>query len=75
MMVNLIFRKCLSEKDKVLALANSILESYNGDTSDKKDRAALLASKRRELERLTRKMDNYIDMRAEGDLTREQYRM
>ena len=50
------------------------LESYNGDTSDKKDRAALLASKRRELERLTRKMDNYIDMRAEGDLTREQYR-
>ena len=74
MMANLIFRKYLAEKDKVLALANSILESYNGDTSDKKDREALLASKRRELERLTRKMDNYIDMRAEGDLTREQYR-
>lgn len=74
MMANLIFRKYLSEKDKVLALANSILESYNGDTSDKKDKEALLASKRRELERLTRKMDNYIDMRAEGDLTREQYR-
>ena len=74
MMANLIFRKYLSEKDKVLALANSILESYNGDTSDKKDREALLVSKRRELERLTRKMNNYIDMRAEGDLTREQYR-
>ena len=44
MMANLIFRKYLSEKDKVLALANSILESYNGDTSDKKDREALLAS-------------------------------
>ena len=74
MMANLIFRKYLSEKDKVLALANSILESYQEDTTEKEDREALLASKRRELARLTRKMDNYIDMRAEGDLTREQYR-
>jgi len=74
MMANLIFRKYLSEKDKVLALANSILESYDEDNSEKEDRAALLASKQRELARLTRKMDNYIDMRAEGDLTREQYR-
>ena len=74
MMANLIFRKYLSEKDKVLALANSILESYNGNVTEKEDREALLASKQRELARLTRKMDNYIDMRAEGDLTREQYR-
>ena len=74
MMANLIFRKYLSEKDKVLALANSILESYHEDASEKEDKEALLASKRRELARLTRKMDNYIDMRAEGDLTREQYR-
>ena len=74
MMANLIFRKYLSEKDKVLALANSILESYQEDTTEKEDTKALLESKRRELARLTRKMDNYIDMRAEGDLTREQYR-
>ena len=75
MMANLIFRKYLSEKDKVLALANSILESYHEDTSEREDKEALLASKRRELAHLTRKMDNYIDMRAEGDLTREQYRI
>lgn len=74
MMANLIFRKYLAEKDKVLALANSILESYNEDNSEKENKEALLESKRRELARLTRKMDNYIDMRAEGDLTREQYR-
>ena len=74
MMANLIFRKYLSEKDKVLALANSILENYHEDESDREDREALLESKQRELARLNRKMDNYIDMRAEGDLTREQYR-
>ena len=32
MMANLIFRKYLSEKEKVLALANSILEAHIGDT-------------------------------------------
>lgn len=26
------------------------------------------------MDRLSRKMDNYVEMRAEGDLTREQYR-
>ena len=74
MMANLIFRKYLSEKDKVLALANSILENYSEDNSEREKRESLLASKQRELARLTKKMDNYIDMRAEGDLTREQYR-
>ena len=74
MMANLIFRKYLSEKDKVLALANSILEAHIGDREEEENIEAKIESKRRELERLNRKMDNYIDMRAEGDLTREQYR-
>ena len=74
MMANLIFRKYLSEKDKVLALANSLLEAHIGDREEEENIEAKIESKRRELERLNRKMDNYIDMRAEGDLTREQYR-
>lgn len=74
MMANLIFRQYLSEKDKVLALANSILEAHIGDEEETRNIEAMLASRRSELARLTRKMDNYIDMRAEGDLTREQYR-
>ena len=42
MMANLIFRKYLSQKDKVLALANSILENYNGNTDeDRRNDAAL----------------------------------
>ena len=74
MMANLIFRDYLAEKEKVLALANSILESYSGDDSKQRNTEAQLAPKRRELTRLSKKMDNYIEMRSEGDLSRELFR-
>ena len=74
MMANLIFRKYLSQKDKVLALANSILEAHIGDTEEEENTAALLEAKQAELGRLQKKLDNYIEMRAEGDLSRELFR-
>ena len=75
MMANLIFRKYLSEKDKVLALANSILEAHIADTmEEEKPAEALLKAKQAELNQLQRKLDNYIEMRAEGDLSRELFR-
>lgn len=74
MMANLIFRKYLSEKDKVLALANSILEAHIGDTEEEENTEALLKEKQAELARLHKKMDSYIEMRAEGDLSRELFR-
>ena len=74
MMANLIFRQYLSEKDKVLALANSILEAHIGDEEETRNIEAMLASRRSELERLSRKIDSYIEMRADGDLSREMFR-
>ena len=74
-MANLIFRKYLSEKDKVLALANSILEAHIADTEEEeKPSEVLLKAKQAELNQLQRKLDNYIEMRAEGDLSRELFR-
>lgn len=74
MMANLIFRKYLSEKDKVLALANSILEAHISDTVEEDNMEVLLKAKQTELARLKKKLDNYIEMRAEGDLSRELFR-
>ena len=74
MMANLIFRKYLSEKDKVLALANSILESHIGDKEEAVNTQEILEAKRRELEQLRKRMDAYIEMRAEGDISREMFR-
>ena len=75
MMANLIFRKYLSQKDKVLALANSILEAHIGDTEETQDKEAILKAKQDELAKLSQKIDGYIEMRADGDLSREAFRM
>lgn len=74
MMANHIFRKYLSEKDKVLALANSMLEAHIGDFETEEDNSQLIITKRSELELLNRKLDNYIEMRSEGDISKELFR-
>ena len=74
MMANLIFRKYLSEKDKVLALANSILAAHIGDTEDEKNNEAVIEAKQAELARLSKKLDSYVEMRSEGDISRELFR-
>lgn len=74
-MANLIFRKYLSQKDKVLALANSILENYNGNTDEDRRNEAALEMKQRELGRLQKRIDNLIEMRADGDLSKDMFRM
>ena len=74
MMANLILRDYLSEKDQVLALANSILDAHINDTKEHESNDRRLQVKCSELARLTKKMDNLIEMRAEGDISRELFR-
>lgn len=71
MMANLIFRKYLSEKDKVLALTNSIMESHISDVEEQDDTEIQLESKRNELQRLTKKLDAYVEMRSDGKISKE----
>lgn len=73
-MANLIFRKYLSEKDKVLALANSIMEAHIGDTEEEENTQSLLEAKQAEPARLHKKIDAYIEMCADGALSREMFR-
>ena len=48
--------------DKVLALANSILENYNENTDEDRRNEAALEMKQQELNRLQKRMDNLIEM-------------
>ena len=75
MMANLIFREYLSHKDKVLALANSMLEAHISDEEESEKNEELLKSKRTELGKLHKKLDAYIEMRAEGELSKELFRL
>lgn len=71
MMANYIFRNYLSQKDKVLALANSMLEAHIDDKEDGIDYETVIEQKRREIEKHRKKLDNYIEMRAEGEIDKE----
>lgn len=75
MMANYIFRRYLSEKEKVLQLANSMLEAHIGDAEGKADTAQLLDEKKSELARLSRKLDSYIEMRSDGEISKEVFRI
>lgn len=74
MMANQIFRKYLSDKQKVLDLANSMLEAHIGDTEEKETNTELLKEKTAEFERLNKKLDNYIEMRADREIGKEIFR-
>ncbi len=73
MMANHIFRNYLSQKDKVLALANSMLEAHIDDKEDDVDYAAIIEKKCKEVERLRKKLDIFIEMRAEGEIDKESF--
>jgi len=75
MMANYIFRKYLSGKDKVLMLANSMLEAHIADTEDTADYSTLLEEKTNELSRLNKKLDNFIEMRSEREISKEVFKL
>ena len=73
MMSKYIFRNYLSQKDKVLALANSILEAHIGDTEEAVDNSAQIEDYKRELERVSRRIDNLIEMRSDGEIDKADF--
>ena len=73
LMANHIFRNYLMQRDKVLALANSMLEAHIGDTGETVDYEEIIEQKKRQLAKHNRKLDNYIEMRAEGDIDKDSF--
>ncbi len=74
MMANHIFRNYLLEKEKVLNLANSILEAHIADTGPKEDKTEVIAWKTDELQKLQRKRSRLIDMLSDGDIDQAAFR-
>lgn len=71
MMANHIFRSFLLNKEKVLEIANSMLEAHIGDTEDTEAKTDIINQKSAELERLRKKLNNLIDMRSDGEIGRD----
>ena len=61
-------------KKEILALAKSIIEAHINDTKNIDDNSALIKSLNDELQRLERKLNTLIEMRSEGEISKELFK-
>lgn len=71
MIAVMIFQSYISNVDKVMGLANDMLAAHIADADDNDNNAEEVAEKQQELSRVKKKLDNLIEMRSEGEITRE----
>lgn len=71
MMAVHIFKNYISDADKVLSLTYEMLEKHIADSEDEPDIATIIEAQNKELEKWEKKLDNYIEMRADGEISKE----
>lgn len=71
MMAVRIFSEYIADADKVIDLASQMLEKHIADRDDVIDNTDAIVRKQKELEKLNKKMDNYLDMRSDGEISKE----
>lgn len=71
MMVKNIFREYLHNTAEVLALAEAMLERHIDDEEPQTDNNRLIEQKQAESEKLNKRLHSLIEMRADGEITRD----
>jgi len=71
MMVKNIFREYLHNTAEVLALAEAMLERHIDDEEPQTDNNRLIEQKQAEVEKLNKRLHSLIEMRADGEITRD----
>lgn len=71
MMVKNIFREYLHNTAEVLALAEAMLEQHIDDEEPQTDNNRLIEQKQAEAEKLNKRLHSLIEMRADGEITRD----
>lgn len=74
MMAKRIFSEYIRNAPEVLELAYKMLEEHISDTQEKNDRDELIRRKNAEIEKLSNRRNNLIEMRADGDIDKESFR-
>lgn len=71
MMVKNIFREYLHNTAEILALAEAMLERHIDDEEPQTDNNRLIEQKQAEAEKLNKRLHSLIEMRADGEITRD----
>ena len=69
----LIFKKYISGADNVVKLADAILTKHFAAAEETVDHSTEIEAKQREIEKLQKKFDTFLEMRADGEITKEIY--
>lgn len=70
-MANFIFKSYLKDTNGVLKLAAEMLDKHLDDKEDTDGKMELIESKKLEISKLSKRLDNLIEMRSDGEITRE----
>lgn len=74
MMAKHIFREYLTNTAEIIALAESMLARHIDDEDKLEDNARLIEQKQKELSKLNKRLHNLIEMRADGEITKDVFK-
>ena len=72
MMAKFVFTNFITDFDEILATANAILKKHIADKPEA-DKGKIIETKKNELQKLERRLKRYVEMRADDEISREQY--
>lgn len=68
-----LFREFLRNTDRILDIAEEMLEKHIDDEEVTEDNTELIAQKKAELDKLEKRLNKLISMRADDEITKEQF--
>lgn len=74
LMAKHIFKEYLHNAVEVLTLAQTIIDNHIDDKQINKDNTKLVKQKEAELDKLNKRLNNLIEMRADGEITKETFK-
>ncbi|MBR6917138.1 MAG: recombinase family protein [Clostridia bacterium] len=74
MMAKHIFKEYLTNTDEILSLAESMLANHIADKEKVENNDGLIKQKSAEAEKLNKRLHNLIEMRADGEISKEVFR-
>ena len=72
MMAKYVFTNFITDVDEILKTANNFLQKHIADKPIR-DNTKIIENKRKELSKLEKRLKNYTEMRADGEITRERF--
>ena len=75
MMAKYIFKEYLKDTAQVLALAESMLEKHIDDEKPTTDNSKIIKQKKDERDKLNKRLHNLIEMRADGEISRDVFKI